>query len=341
MGNLERYIAQLPKAELHLHLEGTFEPELMFKIAHRNQIPLSFTSVAELKAAYRFNNLQDFLDIYYTGASVLRTSEDFYDLTWAYLERAYDNRILHTEIAFDPQTHLPNGVTLQAMINGISKAQQDGFTKFGITSNLILSFLRHLDEASALSLLEEALPFREKIMTIGLDSSERGNPPAKFERLFEKARSYGFMIVAHAGEEGPGKNVRDAVELLNVNRIDHGNSCLEDEELVGLLRDQKIPLTLCPLSNLKLKVINRLEEHPIATMMQKGLMVTVNSDDPAYFGGYLNDNYLSLAQTLPLNRDQIFQIAKNSFLSSFLPEELRQKYLDLLLAYDQNYPEER
>ena len=334
MDNLTHYINGLPKAELHLHIEGTFEPELMFKIAARNHIRLKFGSVEELRMAYKFNNLQDFLDIYYAGASVLRTKEDFYDLTWAYLERAHMDNVLHTEIFFDPQTHMANGIPFKTVIEGITAALQDGTEKLGMTSCLIMCFLRHLDEESALSLLEKAKPYRDQITAIGLDSSERGNPPEKFERAFAKAHEYGYLTVAHAGEEGSAYNIRSAVEILKVARVDHGNSCLTDDSIVDLLKERKIPLTLCPLSNLKLKVVHRLEDHPILKMMEKKLLVTINSDDPAYFGGYVNDNYIAVSKALGLNVEQIGRIAKNSFLSSFLPETTRKKYLDVLNQYN-------
>lgn len=330
MENLVKYIERLPKAELHLHIEGTFEPELMFKIAERNHIPIKYSSVDELRKAYQFSNLQDFLDIYYSGAEVLRMEEDFYDLTWAYLERAHKERVLHTEIFFDPQTHSANGVLFKTVIEGILAALDDGRKKFGITSCLIMCFLRHLDEASAFDLLEAALPYRESITAVGLDSSEKGNPPEKFERVFSKARQYGFLTVAHAGEEGSAENILNAVELLKVARIDHGNSCLNDEVLVELLREREIPLTLCPLSNLRLKVIEHLEDHPLLIMLQKGLLVTVNSDDPAYFGGYVNDNYIAVSKALKLNKAQIYKVARNSFQASFMTESTRKKYIKLL-----------
>jgi adenosine deaminase len=330
MEYLVEYIEKLPKAELHLHIEGTFEPELMFEIAKRNQIQLKFNSVEELRKAYQFNNLQDFLDIYYECAGVLRKEKDFYDLTWAYLERAHNDCVLHTEIFFDPQTHQANGVAFKTVIDGILDALRDGKEKWGITSCLIMSFLRHLDESSALALLEEALPFREFITAVGLDSSERGNPPEKFKQVFLLARQYGFLTVAHAGEEGSSENIRNSVELLKVARIDHGNSCLADDLLVELLRDRAIPLTLCPLSNLRLKVIERIEDHPLLQMLLKGLMVTINSDDPAYFGGYVNENYIAVARALKLNKEQIYIVARNSFQASFLPESTRQNYINLL-----------
>ena len=330
MENLVDIIRRMPKAELHLHIEGTFEPELMFQIARRNHIQLKYGSVDELRKAYQFNNLQDFLDIYYEGARVLQTEEDFYDLTWAYLERAHADCVLHTEIFFDPQTHEANGVQFKTMISGIHTALHDGFEKLGITSCLIMSFLRHLDESAAITLLKEALPYREMITAVGLDSSERGNPPEKFERVFSMAREYGFLTVAHAGEEGSAENITNAVEILKVARIDHGNSCIDDEKLVNLLVERQIPLTLCPLSNLKLKVVRQLEDHPLSKMLQMGLRVTVNSDDPAYFGGYINENYIAIAKALNLDKDQIYKIARNSFEASFLPLSLREKYLRLL-----------
>jgi adenosine deaminase len=336
MENLVKYIERLPKAELHLHIEGTFEPELMFKIAERNVIALKYGSVEELREAYQFNNLQDFLDIYYAGAGVLKTKEDFYDLTWAYLERAFADRVLHTEIFFDPQTHMANGVPFKTVIEGIHAALEDGKKRFGITSCLIMCFLRHLDEKSAHELLGEALPYREWITAVGLDSSERGNPPEKFERVFSLARQHGFLTVAHAGEEGTAENVSKAVELLKIARIDHGNSCLSDELLVELLRERAIPLTLCPLSNLKLRVIERLDDHPLLEMLRKGLVATVNSDDPAYFGGYINENYLAVSRALNLDKEQLYKIAHNSFKASFLPEDVRQMYIDLLNDYHNN-----
>lgn len=333
MENLSAYIEQLPKAELHLHIEGTFEPELMFQIAARNNIPLKYNSVEELRKAYQFNNLQDFLDIYYAGAGVLRTKEDFYDLTWAYLVRAHQDNVLHTEIFFDPQTHIANGVPFKTVIEGIHAALIDGSEKLGISSYLIMCFLRHLDESSAFALLEEALPYREWIIAVGLDSSEKGNPPEKFERVFSKAREYGFLTVAHAGEEGSADNVRNAVELLQISRIDHGNSCLNDASLVEILKARAIPLTLCPLSNLKLKVIERLEDHPILKMLNNELMATVNSDDPAYFGGYINDNYIAVSNALKLTKEHVYRVAHNSFKASFLPESTREKYIHLLNEY--------
>ncbi len=319
--SIENFIADLPKAELHLHIEGTFEPELMFEIAARNNRELKYKSVDELKAAYQFNNLQEFLDIYYSGANVLINEQDFYDLTWAYLERIHDQNVLHTEIFFDPQTHTSRGIAFETVITGIYRALEDGRTKLNISSRLILSFLRHLSEESAFETLEKALPFKEWITAVGLDSSEKGNPPEKFERVFQKAHEYGFLTVAHAGEEGPPEYVWGALQLLNVSRIDHGNRSLEDPELVDELVRRQVPLTVCPLSNLKLKVVSDMTQHPLKTMLEKGMMATVNSDDPAYFGGYVNENYLAVSRALNFSKKELGQLAKNSFNASFLPEK--------------------
>jgi adenine deaminase len=320
---IENFISGLPKAELHLHIEGTFEPELMFEIAERNHIKLKYNSVEELKSAYDFNNLQEFLDIYYSGANVLIEEQDFYDLTWAYLQKIRSQNVLHTEIFFDPQTHTSRGVLFDKVISGIHRALEDGRKKLGISSRLILSFLRHLSEESAFQTLEEAMPYKSWITAVGLDSSEKGHPPNKFERVFAKALEEGFLTVAHAGEEGPPEYVWEALNLLHVSRIDHGNRSLEDPLLVTELVKRKMPLTICPLSNLKLKVVNAMADHPLANMLEKGIMATVNSDDPAYFGGYMNENYLSLADALNLTMEQIVRLAKNSFASSFLDEETK------------------
>lgn len=321
--SLEQFISGLPKAELHLHIEGTFEPELMFEIANRNKRKLNYHSIDDLKAAYRFNNLQEFLDIYYSGANVLITEQDFYDLTWAYLQKVHAQNVLHTEIFFDPQTHTSRGIAFEKVITGIHRALEDGQQKLNISSRLILSFLRHLSEESALKTLEEAMPFRTWIAAIGLDSSEKGNPPEKFVNAFRKARELGFVTVAHAGEEGPPEYVWSALEHLLVARIDHGNRSLEDPELVAELVRRQVPLTVCPLSNLKLKVVKHIEQHPLKTMLEKGLFVTINSDDPAYFGGYVNENYLAVARALELDNKLLIQLAKNSFAASFLDEKAK------------------
>ncbi len=320
---MEELIAISPKAELHLHIEGTFEPELMFRIAGRNGISLKYKSVDELRKAYEFNNLQEFLDIYYTGASLLQTEEDFYDLTMEYLKKAARENIVHTEIFFDPQTHTSRGVPFAVVINGIHKALKDGEKlrvkdhDRGITSNLIMCFLRHLSEDDAFKTLSEAIPFKDKIIAVGLDSSEVGHPPAKFKNVFEAALKEGFKTVAHAGEEGPAGYVREAIELLKVSRIDHGNRSISDPALIDEIVKRGIPLTMCPLSNQKLKVQANLAGHPLKEMMDKGVIVTVNSDDPAYFGGYLNENYLAISKALNLTEDDIRKLIENSFRGSF------------------------
>lgn len=330
---IENFIAGIPKAELHLHIEGTFEPELMFEIAIRNNLKLKYRSVDELKAAYNFNNLQEFLDIYYSGADVLIEEQDFYDLTWAYLQKIHSQNVIHTEIFFDPQTHSSRGVPFSKVISGIHRALEDGQTKLGISSKLILSILRHLSEESALRTLEEALEYKNWITAIGLDSSERGHPPSKFQRIFEKALAEGFLTVAHAGEEGPPEYVWEAMNLLHVSRIDHGNRSLEDSNLVAELARRNIPLTVCPLSNLKLKVVNNMTKHPLTEMLDKGLLATVNSDDPAYFGGYVNENYLAVAKALNLSKQQITQLAKNSFAASFLEETEKQRMIEKVESF--------
>ena len=325
--SIEDFIQKIPKAELHLHIEGTFEPELMFKIAKRNNIEIKYKSVDEIKKAYNFNNLQEFLDIYYDGASVLINEKDFYDMTFAYLTKIHSQNVIHTEIFFDPQTHTDRGIPFKTVISGIHKALKDGEKEFGITSKLIMCFLRHLDEKSAMGTLTKALNYKDLITAVGLDSSEIGNPPSKFKKVFEKAKEEEFLTVAHAGEEGPAEYVWQAVDLLKVSRIDHGNHSLDDNKLVQHLIDLKMPLTMCPLSNLKLKVVKDLKNHPLKTMMDKGLLVTINSDDPAYFGGYVNENYLAIAKALNLQKEDISKLAKNSFTASFLDEETKLKYI--------------
>lgn len=323
--NLEEFIKGIPKAELHLHIEGTFEPELMFKIAKRNNIKIKYKSVDDLKKAYNFKNLQDFLDIYYEGASVLIQEEDFYDMTWAYLQKVHSQNLIHTEIFFDPQTHTDRGIKFSIIINGIDRALKDARKKFSISSKVIMCFLRHLDENSAIKILDQALDYKNLIYAVGLDSSEIGNPPSKFKKVFERARQSGFLTVAHAGEEGPAEYVWEALNLLKVSRIDHGNHSLDDEKLVSELVKRKIPMTVCPLSNLKLKVIKDLKNHPLKKMMSKGLIVTINSDDPAYFGGYINENYLTIAKALNLSKEDIYTLAKNSFTASFLSIDEKEK----------------
>jgi len=333
---LTAFIHNLPKAELHLHIEGTIEPELVFKLSGRNGNNLKYHSVEKLQEAYNFTNLQDFLNLYYEGTNVLNEEQDFYDLTWAYLEKINSQNVLHTEIFFDPQTHTNRGVKFSAVIDGIHKALVDGQRKFGISTGLILSFLRHLDESSAINILDQAIPYKDRIIAVGLDSSEVGHPPSKFERVFARAREAGFLTVAHAGEEGPAEYVREAIELLKVKRIDHGNRSMEDDGLVEKLVKNKMPLTVCPLSNLKLKVVSSLDRHPAKKMLKKGLLVTLNSDDPAYFGGYINENYLQTAEALDLSLKDLYQIAKNSFIASFLPEN---KKAEMIRKLDQYYAE--
>ncbi len=334
--SIEKFIEGIPKTELHLHIEGTFEPELMFEIAKRNNKKISYNSVEELKKAYSFNNLQEFLDIYYAGANVLIEEQDFYDLTWAYLNKVHEQNVVHVEIFFDPQTHTDRGISFDTVIKGIYHALEDGKEQLGISFKLIMSFLRHLDEASAFKTLEQALPYKKWISAVGLDSSELGNPPSKFERVFTKAQEEGFITVAHAGEEGPAEYIWEALDLLKVTRIDHGNRCLDDEKLVQRIANSQIPLTVCPLSNLELKVVTDLKDHPIPKMMEKNILVTVNSDDPAYFGGYMNENYLEIARALDLSKQQITTLVKNSFKASWLSDDEKEKRLSEIEAYFQN-----
>lgn len=334
--SIEDFIKGIPKAELHLHIEGTFEPELMFEIAKRNNIKIKYQSVEELKKAYNFNNLQDFLDIYYAGAGVLIEERDFYDMTWAYLKKVHPQNVVHTEIFFDPQTHTDRGIKFDTVIKGISGALADGREKLGISSKLIMCFLRHLDEAAAMNTLEAALKYRDLIAAVGLDSSEKGNPPSKFQKVYDKARKEGFLTVAHAGEEGPAEYVREALDLLGVSRVDHGNHSLDDDKLVDELVSRKMPLTVCPLSNLKLKVVNDLSRHPLKKMMEKGLLVTVNSDDPAYFGGYVEENYLAISKALNLSKEDITQLARNSFIGSFLDKEAKDRMIEKVDLYFKN-----
>lgn len=329
------FIKGIPKAELHLHIEGSFEPELMFEIAKRNGVQIKYRSVEEIKKAYEFDNLQDFLDIYYEGAGVLIHEQDFYDLTWAYLEKIHSENVLHTEIFFDPQTHTDRGIPFETVITGIHNALEDGKTKLGISSKLILCFLRHLDEEAAFATLKSALPFKNWIIGVGLDSSELGHPPSKFQRVFELAAREGFLTVAHAGEEGPAPYVWEALNLLRVSRIDHGNRSLDDEKLVAELAHRNIPLTVCPLSNLKLKVVKEMKSHPLRKMLDSGLLATVNSDDPAYFGGYLTDNFLAVTQALNLSKADIYKLAINSFKASFLDEESKNVMIHKVTVYYQ------
>jgi adenosine deaminase len=312
-------IARLPKAELHLHIEGSLEPELLFALAERNGVAIPFASVDEVRAAYSFSNLQDFLDIYYQGMSVLQSEQDFFDLTRAYLERAHADNVRHVEIFFDPQGHTERGVAFETVLNGIERALKAGETELNITYRLIMCFLRHLSEEEALATLDQATPHLERIHGVGLDSSEVGHPPAKFERVFARARELGLFVTAHAGEEGPPEYVREALDLLRTDRIDHGNRALEDPPLINHLVRDGVTLTVCPLSNLRLCVIDRIEDSPVKRMLDLGLKVTVNSDDPAYFGGYINANFRAVADALDLSEADLARLAENSFTGSMLP----------------------
>jgi adenosine deaminase len=327
MAGLAALISAVPKAELHLHLEGTLEPELMVALAARNGVALRFGSVDAVRAAYRFANLQAFLDLYYEGMSVLRTEPDFYDLTWAYLTKARRQNVVHAELFFDPQAHTARGVPLATVIGGIRRALVDAEARLGMTSRLILCFLRHLDEADALATLEAALPFRDWLTGVGLDSSETGHPPRKFAAVFARARALGLRAVAHAGEEGPPAYIREALDVLQVERIDHGNRCLEDAALVERLIALQMPLTMCPLSNLKLKVVADMAAHPLPEMLARGLLVTVNADDPAYFGGYINENFDAVAATGRLDAHAVRQLARNSFAASFLDDADKARWI--------------
>ena len=330
---MENFINGMPKAELHLHLEGTLEPELMFKLAERNAIDLPHRSVAQLKTAYNFANLQEFLDLYYQGADVLQTEQDFYDLTMAYIERCRAQHIIHIEPFFDPQTHTDRGIPFATVVNGISRALEEGHDRYGISYGLIMCFLRHLSEEEAFITLELAESHRDKIIGVGLDSSEQGHPPAKFERVFQKAREMGLLLVAHAGEEGPARNVTDALDLLHVNRIDHGVRAAEDPELIQRLVKEKVALTVCPLSNTRLKVFSDMKDHNILQLLEQGVIVTVNSDDPAYFGGYLTENYMALYKALDMTKAQALELACNSFEYSFASYERKLEMLSLLDRY--------
>ena len=331
MNNLDvitNFIKKTPKSELHLHIEGSLEPELMFKLSKRNKIDIAFKSVDEIRAAYNFSNLDSFLKIYYEGSNVLISEEDFFDLTWEYILRCKQDNIVHTEIFFDPQSHIPRGIRFETVISGIDKALKKAERDFGITSKVIMCFLRHLDEESCFDVLKQACNHKDKIIGVGLDSSEKGNPPTKFKKLFEQAIKEGFLTVAHAGEEGPPEYISDSLDILKVKRIDHGVQCLNDEKLVNRLSSEKIPLTVCPLSNVKLCVFDKLENHNLKKMLDKGLRVMVNSDDPAYFGGYLNKNLIETSKALNLDIQDVKILIENSFKSSFLDEDEKKNWLN-------------
>ncbi|MGB3471760.1 MAG: adenosine deaminase [Erythrobacter sp.] len=321
------FIAAVPKAELHLHIEGSLEPEMMFALAKRNGVTLPYASVEEVRAAYQFSNLQEFLDLYYLGMAVLVTEQDFYDLTIAYLERVDADTVRHVEIFFDPQGHTDRGIAFETVISGILRALDEGEARLGITSKLIMCFLRHLSEEAAFATLEEAAPWLERIDGVGLDSSEVGHPPEKFARVFARAREHGLKLVAHAGEEGPPDYVWQALDTLAIDRIDHGNRALEDEALVERIIADGQTLTVCPLSNLKLCVIDDIAQSPVKRMLERGIKATVNSDDPSYFGGYINDNYRAVAGALDLSIDDVATLAKNSFAGSFLSEDEKAAYI--------------
>jgi len=321
MSDLTGFIERLPKSELHMHIEGSLEPELMFRLAARNGISLPYASVEALRKAYNFSRLQDFLDLYYRGMSVLRTEADFYDLTSAYLAKVQAQGVRHVEIFFDPQAHLERGIALSTVIDGLQRALDEAKASFGITSHLIMCFLRHLDEADAQATLDLALRYKDRIIGIGLDSSEVGHPPRNFARVFKRARDAGFRLVAHAGEEGPPDYVWEAIDILGVERIDHGVRAMEDKALVARLARDQIPLTVCPLSNLRLRVVKTLADHPAKRMLDQGLFVTFNSDDPAYFGGYLSENYQAVQQALGFGRAEITQVGRNGFAGSFMGAE--------------------
>jgi len=321
---------ELPKLELHLHLEGTLEPELMFELAKRNSIPLAFSSVKEVKEAYQFSNLQDFLDIYYQGAQVLLHEQDFYDLTWAYLLKCKEQNVLHVEPFFDPQTHTDRGVPFKVVINGISDALADAEERLGITSKLIMCFLRHLDETSAIETLKTSSEYTDYIYGVGLDSSEKGNPPEKFSNVFNAAKDMGYKLVAHAGEEGPASYIWSSLDILKIERIDHGIRAIDDPELMLRLINNQIPLTVCPLSNVKLKVFEEMSSHTILEMLEQGVCVTVNSDDPSYFGGYMTENFISLYDNLGLSKGQALRLVKNSIDASFAPKKRKKELYSIL-----------
>jgi len=332
------FLKGLPKAELHLHIEGTLEPELAFRLARKHGVTLPYADVEALRTAYRFSDLQSFLDIYYAGASVLRDTDDFFALTEAYLRKAHEQGVVHVEIFFDPQTHTERGIAFRTVLEGITRALRAGREELGISSRLILCFLRHLSAENAMRTLEEALPFKDTIVGVGLDSSEKGHPPAKFAAVFDRARREGFLTVAHAGEEGPPEYIYEALDLLKVKRIDHGVRCEEDASLVERLVRERMPLTVCPLSNVKLKVFKKVEDHSIRRLLERGLCVTVNSDDPAYFGGYLLENFTAIERGLGLTQAELTTLARNSFEASFLEAAEKQRWFAAIDAYVRDHP---
>ena len=330
---MNAFIQGLPKVELHLHIEGSLEPELLFRLAQRNGIDLPYSSPEQLRRAYEFDDLQSFLDVYYQGADALRTEQDFYDLPWAYLERCKADNVIHTEIFFDPQTHTDRGIAFDTVINGIHRALEQGQKELGITSQIIACFLRHLSEDSAIQTFTEVLKHQDKIIGVGLDSSELGHPPEKFQRVFQQAKQAGFLTVAHAGEEGPAQNIVDAIEMLSVSRVDHGVQCMTYDALIAELIETKMPLTVCPLSNIKLRVFAVMEDHNIVDLLRKGVAVTINSDDPAYFGGYMSDNFNAVSQAHDMTEQELAQFSLNAIEASFVEESLKQQYRDAVQAY--------
>ena len=333
MTDSDAFVRQLPKAELHVHIEGTLEPELAFELAARNKVELPYADVEALRGAYRFEDLQSFLDIYYANCAVLRTEQDFYDLAHAYLSRAATQGVRHAEVFFDPQTHTERGVSFETCCMGIRRALYDGAAELGISSGLILCFLRDRSEEAALRTLQEARPFAEHLLAVGLDSAEVGNPPAKFVRVFRQAREMGLPGVAHAGEEGPPEYIWEALDVLEARRIDHGVRCLEDDRLVARLVSEQVPLTVCPFSNVKLHVFPSLQQHDLPALVQRGLLVTINSDDPAYFGGYIADNFSAVADAFDLPRQALAELARHSFRAAFLPDAVKARYLDEVDRY--------
>ena len=331
MKNIIDFIKNKPKAELHLHIEGTLEPELLFKLAKRNNVKIPYKNINEVRSAYNFSNLQSFLNIYYQGSKVLIKEKDFFDLTWAYALKCKENKIVHTEIFFDPQTHLSRGVEFDVVINGIYKALIKANKDFDLSFKIIMCFLRHLDEDSAFRMLDKALVHKDKIIGVGLDSSELGNPPKKFQHVFKEAIKNDFLTVAHAGEEGPPEYIWEAIKLLKVKRIDHGVQCLKDVKLVKKLKEDQIPLTVCPLSNIKLRVFKKLQNHNLKKMLEHNLMVMINSDDPAYFGGYINKNLIECQNALNLSMEEIQTLLINSFKSSFLKQKEKDEWINQLL----------
>ena len=337
---LETFIDHLPKAELHIHIEGSLEPELMFELAARNGLVLPFRSLEEVRKAYEFADLQSFLRLYYQGARVLLKEQDFYDLTWAYLKKAHSQNLRYSEIFFDPQTHTDRGIAFEAVISGVHHAMQDAKQHLGISSKLIMCFLRHLSEEAAMATLQQALPYKDWIVAVGLDSSEVGHPPEKFRRVFDRAREEGFLTVAHAGEEGPPEYIWQALDGLKVSRIDHGVRCIEDPKLIARLAADKVPLTVCPLSNVQLRIFDSMEQHNLKQLLDYGLCVTVNSDDPAYFGGYLTENFLAVIEALHLDDNDIYCLVRNSFQAAFLSQDEKQTLVDELEKHLSRYKHE-